>query len=72
MLYGPFKIKNKHISKSNYLFDKALKNQNIIWGVRNLEDVSDEAKKNGFTLDSIINMPNNNFSIIYRKVSRSS
>ena len=69
MLYGPFKIKNKHISKSNYLFDKALKNQNIIWGVRNLEDVSNEAKKNGFTLDSIINMPNNNFSVIYKKVT---
>ena len=68
MLYGPFKIGNKHTSQSNYFFDNSLKMQNDLWGIRNLEDVSDEGKKNGFSQEDIINMPSNNFSIIYRKV----
>ena len=69
ILYGPFKIGNKHISQSNYLFDNSLKIQNDCWGIRNLEEVSNEAKKAGFSQEDIIRMPANNFSIIYRKVA---
>ena len=69
MLYGPFRIGNKHTSRSNYLFDKSLKMQNDLWGIRSLEEVTFEAKKNGFLQEEIICMPANNFSIIYRKVS---
>ncbi|MDC3141843.1 class I SAM-dependent methyltransferase [Prochlorococcus sp. AH-716-I17] len=69
VLYGPFKIYNKHISESNYFFDKSLKKQNNLQGFKNLEEVCDESKKNGFTQEDIIRMPANNFSIIYRKVS---
>ena len=36
MLYGPFKVDNKHISQRNELFDIKLKNQNKLWGVRDL------------------------------------
>ncbi len=68
-MYGPFKICNKHTSESNYFFDNSLKMQNDLWGIRNLEEVSDESKKNGFDLEDIIKMPANNFSIIYKKVS---
>ena len=67
ILYGPFRIGNKHTSKSNYLFDNSLKMQNDLWGIRNLEEVSEEGKKNGFFQEDIIDMPANNFSIIYRK-----
>ena len=67
ILYGPFRIGNKHTSKSNYLFDNSLKKQNNLWGIRNLEEVSEEGKKNGFFQEDIIRMPVNNFSIIYRK-----
>tara|TARA_B100000073_G_scaffold3422_1_gene2795 strand:+ start:628 stop:1251 length:624 start_codon:yes stop_codon:yes gene_type:complete len=68
ILYGPFKVGNKHTSQSNYIFDNSLKMQNEFWGIRNLEEVTDEAKKNGFFQEDIIMMPANNFSIIYRKV----
>ena len=68
LLYGPFKIGNKHISHSNYSFDKSLKLQNHLWGIRNLEEVTDEAQKNGFFQEDIISMPANNFSIVYKKV----
>ena len=69
MLYGPFKIGNKHISKSNYLFDNSIRAKNDLWGIRNIEEVSEEAKKNSFCQKNIIRMPANNFSIIYEKVS---
>ena len=68
-LYGPFKIGNRHISQSNYFFDHSLKMQNNLWGIRNLQEVSDEAIKNGFFQEDIIKMPANNFSIIFRKGS---
>ena len=58
-----------HTSESNYLFDNSLKMQNDLWGLRNLEEVTYEAKKNGFFQEDIISMPANNFSIIYRKFS---
>ena len=67
MLYGPFKIDNKHISDSNDLFDSSLKMQNKFWGVRDLGAVSEEASRNGFTQEELIHMPANNFSVIYRK-----
>ena len=69
ILYGPFKICNKHTSESNYFFDNSLKMQNDLWGIKNIEEVCDESKKNGFSQEDIISMPANNFSIIYRKVS---
>ena len=69
ILYGPFKMGNKHTSQSNYFFDNSLKTQNCLWGIRNLEEVTNEANKNGFFQEDILRMPANNFSVIYRKVS---
>ena len=68
ILYGPFKICNKHTSESNYLFDNSLKMENDLCGIKNLEEVCYESKKNGFYQENIIGMPANNFSIIFRKV----
>ncbi|MBO6960060.1 MAG: DUF938 domain-containing protein [Prochlorococcus marinus CUG1438] len=69
ILYGPFKIGNKHTNQSNYLFDNSLKLRNDLWGIRNLEEVTEEANKNGFLKEDVISMPANNFLIIYRKFS---
>ena len=68
ILYGPFKICNKYTSQSNFFFDNSLKMQNDLWGIKNLEEVCDEGKRNGFSQEDIISMPANNFSVIYRKV----
>ena len=68
ILYGPFKICNKHTSESNYFFDNSLKMQIDLWGLKILEEVCDESKKNGFSQEDIVTMPANNFSIIFRKV----
>tara|TARA_Y100001935_G_C17143326_1_gene426717 strand:- start:122 stop:745 length:624 start_codon:yes stop_codon:yes gene_type:complete len=68
ILYGPFKIKSQHTSHSNKLFDKSLKLENKNWGVRDLEEVCEEARINGFTKFKIYKMPSNNLSIIFNKV----
>ncbi len=67
LLYGPFKIGNKHTSQSNYSFDNSLKLKNHLWGIRNLEEVTNEAQKNGFSQADFISMPANNFSVVYKK-----
>ena len=69
ILYGPFKICNKHLSQSNELFDSSLKLKNQSWGVRDLGDVSEEASNNGFIEEELIHMPANNLLVIYRKAS---
>ena len=69
ILYGPFKICNKHICQSNEMFDSSLKLQNQSWGVRDLGDVREQASNNGFFEEELIHMPANNFLVIYRRVS---
>ncbi len=66
MLYGPFLRKEKQNSESNLNFDQSLRTQNPLWGIRNLENVNDIAFENGYKLDSVIDMPANNLSVIYR------
>ena len=68
MLYGSFKIGNKHVSQSNNLFACSLKMQNKLWGVRDLIEVSEEATKYGFIKEELLHMPANNISVIYRKI----
>ena len=67
MLYGPFKINGEHTSSSNDLFDRSLKSRDQKWGVRNLDAVDRVARKNGFEKLEVIDMPANNFSVIFRK-----
>jgi len=66
MLYGPFFRKDKQTSSSNLNFDKSLKSQNPLWGLRHLENINKIAFENGFILEKIIEMPANNLSVIYR------
>ena len=66
-LYGPFKVGGVHIAPSNAEFDLSLQSQNSAWGVRNLDDVAEEALKQNFQLMKTIRMPANNFSVIFQK-----
>ena len=66
-LYGPFKVGGLHIAPSNEEFDLSLQSQNPSWGVRNLDDVAEEALKQNFQLMKTIRMPANNFSVIFHK-----
>ena len=66
-LYGAYKIGGRHTAPSNEEFDQWLKSQNERWGVRNMDDVAEEALSRGLRLAETVAMPNNNFSLIFRK-----
>jgi len=66
MCYGPYKIGGTAV-ESNLNFDRMLKSRDSRWGVRDLEDVIEAAKKEGLTFDSYIEMPANNLSVLFRK-----
>ena len=65
MIYGPFFLKEIQTSRSNLNFDQSLKSQNPLWGLRDLDEVNKIAFKNDFKQEKIIEMPANNFSVIY-------
>ncbi len=66
-LYGPFKVGGVHISQSNAEFDISLQSENPDWGVRNLDDVAEEALKQDFQLMKTVRMPANNLSVIFHR-----
>ena len=66
-LYGPFKRHGQHTAPSNETFDNWLKEQTPDWGVRDLEAVEGVAKVHHLILQEIIEMPANNFSLVFQK-----
>jgi hypothetical protein len=66
-LYGAYRRDGIETAPSNEAFDASLRIRNSEWGVRQLEDVVAEAEKNGLRLDSVVEMPANNLSVVLRK-----
>jgi SAM-dependent methyltransferase len=66
-LYGPYSVQGKHTAPSNAAFDSALRAENPEWGLRDLKEVESLAKDRGFDLAETIEMPANNFSVLFRK-----
>jgi hypothetical protein len=66
-LYGPYKRGGVHTAPSNVEFDAWLKAKNPEYGVRDLEAVAELARDAGFGAPEIIDMPANNFSVIFRR-----
>jgi hypothetical protein len=66
-LYGPYRRYGRHTSESNGQFDSDLRAHNPEWGLRDLEAVSDVAGRAGFVLAEIVDMPANNFSLVFKR-----
>jgi len=66
-LYGPYRRFGHHTSESNEQFDSDLRAHNPEWGLRDLEAVSDVATGAGFILAETVQMPANNFSLVFRR-----
>jgi len=64
--YGPYLRGGQHTAPSNEAFDATLRARHAEWGLRDVDLVSDVARKNDFTLDDIIAMPANNLTLIFR------
>jgi 16S rRNA G966 N2-methylase RsmD len=66
-LYGPYKRNGEHTAPSNDSFDRSLREQNPLWGVRDLEAVIEAAAAAKLRLQKVIEMPANNFSVIFSR-----
>jgi SAM-dependent methyltransferase len=68
-LYGPYRRADVETAPSNEAFDESLKARDPEWGLRDLEAVAAEAAKHGLVLDTVVEMPANNISAIFRKIA---
>lgn len=68
-LYGAYKIDGRHTAPSNEAFDQMLKEENPEWGVRDLREVEKAAKREGFVLKEVVEMPANNLSVVFEKTA---
>jgi SAM-dependent methyltransferase len=68
-LYGPFQEHGRHTAPSNEVFDASLRARNPEWGVRDLDEVSELALRNGLQMIERIAMPANNFSVVFHRVT---
>ena len=66
-LYGPYRRFGHHTSAGNEQFDSDLRAHNPEWGLRDLEAVSDVAADAGFVLIETVEMPANNFSLVFKR-----
>jgi len=65
-VYSPFMRDGQHNSEGNRQFDRSLRAQNPVLGLRDVNDVTDCAAENGLTLEGIVEMPANNRSLVFR------
>ena len=67
-IYGPFKVDGKFTTPSNEEFDRTLRSAGVPeWGLKDTADLNRAAEKYGMRLDRRIDMPANNFALIYRR-----
>jgi len=66
-LYGPFKRAGRHTAPSNEAFDASLRRHDPAWGVRDVDEVTAAAARQGLSLAEVVEMPANNLSVIFRK-----
>jgi SAM-dependent methyltransferase len=68
ILYGPYRRSEVETAESNEAFDRSLKARNPGWGLRDLSQVSAAAEAEGLALQSVIEMPANNLTVVFRRV----
>ena len=52
---------------SNEAFDASLKARDSEWGLRDLEAVEAEGARRGLRLESVVEMPANNLTAVFRR-----
>jgi SAM-dependent methyltransferase len=68
ILYGPYRRSEVETAESNEAFDRSLKARNPGWGLRDLSQVGAAAEAEGLALQSVIEMPANNLTVLFRRV----
>ena len=69
-LYGPYRRSGRHTAPSNEAFDAQLRAHDSEWGLRDLEAVVELAREVELVLAEVVDMPANNFSVVFRRSAR--
>ncbi len=65
-IYGPFKVEGKYTTQSNESFDKEILAAKVPeWGLKDVKDLENTANKHAIALKKIIDMPANNFILVF-------
>lgn len=65
LIYGPFKV-DGYTTPSNEEFDKTLLSYKVPeWGLKDITDITKASQKYGLELKEKVDMPANNFTLIY-------
>lgn len=67
VLYGPYRRDGVRTAEGNEAFDRSLRARDARWGLRRLEEVAQEAARNGFGAPEVVEMPANNLTVVFRK-----
>lgn len=68
LIYGPFQIEGEFTTDSNKEFHDTLSSAGVSeWGLKDVADLKAAAAKHGLELKEQIDMPANNFSLIFGK-----
>ena len=67
-IYGPFKVDGAFTTESNHQFDEELRTTQVQeWWLKDIRDLDAAAKPHGIVLKQVIDMPVNNFTLIFGK-----
>lgn len=68
LIYGPFQVEGQFSTESNKSFHETLSSSGVSeWGLKDIADLKRAAANHGMELKEKINMPSNNFSLIFAK-----
>jgi hypothetical protein len=66
LIYGPFKVEGSFTTDSNAEFHSTLSSYDVPeWGLKDVADLKKAAANHGMVLKEIIDMPANNFSLVF-------
>ncbi len=68
--YGAFLHDDRETAPSNLAFDRSLRGRDPSWGIRRFEEVRAAAESRGLVFDRLVDMPNNNYSLVIRQSRR--
>jgi len=69
IIYGPFKVEGGFTTESNQEFHNTLASHQVPeWGLKDVADLKKAAANHQMVLQEVIDMPANNFSLIFRRI----
>lgn len=67
-IYGPFKLSGQYTTESNEAFDKEILAASVPeWGLKDVKDLEESARRYGLVLKQQIDRPINNFILVFAK-----